>query len=209
VGERPLEQSRLRRAFVVCLSATSVKMTAMDYEYQPHQPANHHPFRCVDLVAAPEAFPPDRLLAQGARPGRTWRYPGLKEHIALAGFRPDPGYPARAGSDASRPVIVVRPPADLVVSTGGSMNREAAAHQRRPRGAVRRPTHGGGAALRVALAHPRRTSPPSQRQPSAPCFTCRAPLPCKGVCTATLNQDHAAWNGRRFDTMIRACHKGG
>ena len=55
----------MRRAFVVCLSATSVMMTAMDYEYQP---ANHLAFRCADLVAVPEVFPPDRLLAQGARP---------------------------------------------------------------------------------------------------------------------------------------------
>ena len=87
-------------------------MTAMDYEYQP---ANHLAFRCADLVAVPEAFPLDRLLAQGARPGRTWRYPGLKEHIALAGFTPDPGYLARAGIDASRPVVVVRPPADMAL----------------------------------------------------------------------------------------------
>ena len=91
----------MRRAFVVCLSATSVMMTAMDCEYQP---ANHLAFRGADLVAVPEAFPLDRLLAHGARPGRTWRYPGLKEHIALAGFTPDPGYLARAGIDASHPV---------------------------------------------------------------------------------------------------------
>jgi len=87
-------------------------MTAMDYEYQP---ANHLAFRCADLVAAPEAFSLDRLLAQGARPGRIWRYPGLKEHIALAGFTPDLGYLGRAGIDASRPVIVVRPPADMAL----------------------------------------------------------------------------------------------
>ena len=124
-------------------------MTAMDYEYQP---ANHLAFRCADLVAVPEALPLDRLLAQGAKPERTWRYPGLKEHIPLAGFTPDPGYLGRAGIDASRPVVVVRPPADLeaagcgallwrgealdgrqlvagadaVVSAGGGMNREAA-----------------------------------------------------------------------------------
>ena len=93
-------------------------MTAMDDEYQPHQPyqpANHLAFRCADLVAVPEVFPLDRLLAQGARPGRTWRYPGLKEHISLAGFMPDPGYLARAGIDASRPVVVARPPADMAL----------------------------------------------------------------------------------------------
>lgn len=87
-------------------------MTAMDYEYQP---ANHLAFRCADLVAVPEVFPLDRLLAQGAGPGKTWRYPGLKEHIALAGFMADPGYLGGAGIDTSRPVIVVRPPADMAL----------------------------------------------------------------------------------------------
>ena len=87
-------------------------MTAMDYEYQP---ANHLAFRCADLVAVPDVFPLDRLRAQGAWPGKTWRYPGLKEHIALAGFAPDPGYLGRAGIDMSRPVVVVRPPADMAL----------------------------------------------------------------------------------------------
>jgi predicted glycosyltransferase len=87
-------------------------MTAMDYEYQP---ANHLAFRCADLVAVPDVFPLDRLEAQGARPSKTWRYPGLKEHIALAGFTADPGYLGRAGIDTSRPVVVVRPPADMAL----------------------------------------------------------------------------------------------
>jgi predicted glycosyltransferase len=87
-------------------------MTAMDYEYQP---ANHLAFRCADLVAVPDVFPLDRLKAQGARPGKTWRYPGLKEHIALAGFAADLGYLASAGIDTSRPVIVVRPPGDMAL----------------------------------------------------------------------------------------------
>jgi len=47
-----------------------------------------------------------------------------------------------------------------------------------------------------------------KRQPFAPCFTCRAQLPCSGGCTATINRDLVAWNGRRFDTLIRVCHKG-
>lgn len=84
-------------------------VTAMDYEFQP---ANHLAFRCADLVAVPDVFPLDALRRQGARPRTTWRYPGLKEEIALAGFEPDPGYLARAGVDVSRPVVAVRPPAD-------------------------------------------------------------------------------------------------
>jgi uncharacterized protein len=87
-------------------------VAAMDYEFQP---ANHLAFRCASLVAVPDAFPLDRLRAQGASPRRTWRYRGLKEHIALAGFAPDPGYLAGAGIDASRPVVVVRPPADMAL----------------------------------------------------------------------------------------------
>jgi predicted glycosyltransferase len=87
-------------------------VTAMDYEYQP---ANHLAFRCADLVVVPDVFPLDHLRAQGARPRKTWRYPGLKEHIALAGFRPDRTYLDRNGIDSSRPVIVVRPPADMAL----------------------------------------------------------------------------------------------
>jgi predicted glycosyltransferase len=87
-------------------------VTAMDYEFQP---ANHLAFRCASLVAVPDVFPLDRLRAQGAPPRKTWRYRGLKEHIALAGFAPDPGYMAGAGIDDSRPVVVVRPPADMAL----------------------------------------------------------------------------------------------
>ena len=87
-------------------------VTAMDYEFQP---ANHLAFRCADLVAVPDTFPLDRLRAQGARARKVWRYRGLKEHIALAGFAPDPGYLAGAGIDDSRPVVVVRPPADMAL----------------------------------------------------------------------------------------------
>ncbi len=87
-------------------------MTAMDYEVQP---ANHLAFRCADLVAVPDVFPLDRLRAQGARPGKTWRYPGLKEHIALAGFIPKPGYLAAQGFNDDRPLAVVRPPAGMAL----------------------------------------------------------------------------------------------
>jgi len=86
--------------------------TAMDYEFQP---ANHLAFRCARLIAVPEAFPLDRLRLQGASPRRTWRYPGLKEDITLAGFVPEVGYVEAAGIDVSRPVVVVRPPADMAL----------------------------------------------------------------------------------------------
>jgi len=87
-------------------------VTAMDYEFQP---ANHVAFRCADLIVVPDTYPLDRLRAQGARPRKVWRYQGLKEHITLAGFAPHPGYLAGCGIDDSRPVVVVRPPADMAL----------------------------------------------------------------------------------------------
>ena len=87
-------------------------LTAMDYE---HQPANHVAFRCADLVAVPELFPLDLLRRQGARPYKTWRYSGLKEEVALAGFTPNRGYISDEGIDDSKVVVVVRPPADMAL----------------------------------------------------------------------------------------------
>ena len=87
-------------------------MTAMDYEFQP---ANHLAFRCADVVAVPDAYPLDALRRQGASPQRTWRYPGLKEEITLSGFEPDPAYLEGLGIDPSKPVVVVRPPADMAL----------------------------------------------------------------------------------------------
>jgi len=87
-------------------------MTAMDYEFQP---ANHLAFRCADLVAVPDTYPLDALERQGARPQRTWRYPGLKEEITLAGFEPRPAYLEGLAVDSSKAVVIVRPPADMAL----------------------------------------------------------------------------------------------
>ena len=87
-------------------------MTAMDYEFQP---ANHLAFRCADLVAVPDAYPLDALERQGASPQRTWRYPGLKEEITLAGFEPRPAYLEGLAIDSSKAVVIVRPPADMAL----------------------------------------------------------------------------------------------
>ncbi len=96
-------------------------VTAMDYEFQP---ANHLAFRCASLVAVPDVFPLDALQHQGADLSKVWRYSGLKEQIALAGFAPEPGYLERAGvtpapvmapAGAAPPVVVVRPPADMAL----------------------------------------------------------------------------------------------
>jgi predicted glycosyltransferase len=90
-------------------------VTAMDYEFQP---ANHLAFRCASLVAVPDVYPLDALRRQGAKLSKVWRYSGLKEEIALAGFVPEPGYLQQAGilpPAATPPVVVVRPPADMAL----------------------------------------------------------------------------------------------
>jgi len=87
-------------------------MTAMDYE---HQPANHLAFRLATAIALPEALPVALTARQGASRRKTWRYPGIKEDISLAGFRAEPGYLASVGLDPSRVTAVVRPPADMAL----------------------------------------------------------------------------------------------
>jgi uncharacterized protein len=87
-------------------------VTAMDYEFQP---ANHVAFRAANLVVVPDVFPLDILKSQGAGADKVWRYPGLKEEIALAGFEPDATYLRTACIDDSKAVIVVRPPADMAL----------------------------------------------------------------------------------------------
>lgn len=87
-------------------------MTAMDYE---HQPANHLAFRAATLVAVPEVLPAALLASQGATARKTWRYPGLKEQVALAGFSPSPDYLRSVGLDPERVTAVVRPPADFAL----------------------------------------------------------------------------------------------
>jgi uncharacterized protein len=87
-------------------------VTAMDYEFQP---ANHVAFRAANLVVVPDVFPLDILRSQGGRADKVWRYPGLKEEIALAGFEPDATYLRTACIDDSKAVIVVRPPAGMAL----------------------------------------------------------------------------------------------
>lgn len=87
-------------------------LTAMDYEYQP---ANHLAFRAATVVAVPEVLPAAVLASQGATARKTWRYPGLKEQVALAGFTPSPDYLRSVGLDPARVTVVVRPPADFAL----------------------------------------------------------------------------------------------
>jgi predicted glycosyltransferase len=126
------------------------RSTMFDYEWAAVQ----HTVNCrlAQAVVVPEAIPPDRLDRYGAR-GKLQRYPGLKEEYYLADFAPDTAVLDELAIDAAQPIAVVRTPpevslyhrfehslfadvldaqsliafSDLVVSAGGTMNREAVA----------------------------------------------------------------------------------
>lgn len=86
-------------------------VTVADYEYQP---ANHLAFRVARTVIVPKGFDDVALRRQGARSGRVVYFDGLKEHVTLEDFTPDPGFPARLqalGVPAGAIVATMRPPA--------------------------------------------------------------------------------------------------
>lgn len=82
-------------------------VTMMDYE---HQPANHLSFRVAARVLVPEAFPARALARFGASERKVRRYPGYKEELYLAGWRPDDDGLRGLGSDDARVLAVMRPP---------------------------------------------------------------------------------------------------
>jgi hypothetical protein len=84
-------------------------VTMMDYE---HQPANHLSFRLAHRVIVPAAFPEAALRRFGVSDARVVRYPGFKEELYLAGFRPDPAVLDELGLDREQVTAVMRPPPD-------------------------------------------------------------------------------------------------
>jgi predicted glycosyltransferase len=87
--------------------------TTFDYEFALAQ----HQFgaRAATRVVVPEAIPAERLRRYGLRPPKLARYAGLKEEYYLADFEPDPTVPVELGVDASRIVVVLRPPPDIAL----------------------------------------------------------------------------------------------
>jgi len=93
-------------------------VTCMDYEYQP---ANHLAFRLAQKVVVPRDFDRRALQQQGGLPGKVAFFDGLKEHIAMADFRPDPAFPRvleKLGIGHDDILITMRPPA-----TGAAYHR--------------------------------------------------------------------------------------
>ena len=82
-------------------------VTLMDYE---HQPLNHLCFRLARRVIVPESFPADMLRKFGAAQ-KTLSYPGVKEQIYLADFKPQADFRTKENLPVDRPLVVIRPPA--------------------------------------------------------------------------------------------------
>jgi len=87
-------------------------VTSMDYE---HQPANHLAFRCADWLFVPAAFPDEALRQLGAPRRKVWKFPGIKEDIALAGFSPDPAFRSSLAVGEDEALVIVRPPATFAL----------------------------------------------------------------------------------------------
>jgi uncharacterized protein len=82
-------------------------VTMMDYEYQP---ANHVSFRLAHRILVPRVFPQTALRRFGASPDKIIRFPGLKEELYLAGFKPDPTVLAELELHRRSVIAVLRPP---------------------------------------------------------------------------------------------------
>jgi predicted glycosyltransferase len=61
-------------------------VTASDFE---HQPANHLAFRLATRIFMPEALRRTNVSQQGATPGKSVFYPGLKEELYVGDFEPN------------------------------------------------------------------------------------------------------------------------
>jgi uncharacterized protein len=86
--------------------------TMFDYEFASVQ----HQINCrlADTVVVPDAIPPSRLYAYGAR-GKIAAYTGLKEEYYLADFQPVPTVLEELALELSRPLVVVRTPPELAL----------------------------------------------------------------------------------------------
>jgi uncharacterized protein len=82
-----------------------------DYEYAVTQ----HRIGCrlARRVMFPDSVPPERLRRFGVGPEKLFPYPGLKEEYYLYDFEPDAEALRRLLVDASRVVVIVRPPPDV------------------------------------------------------------------------------------------------
>ncbi len=89
-----------------------------DYEHAGLQ--RQLAFRVARRVLAPDAIPVDAMRRAGAKPGKLFRYPGLKEEYYLSDFDPDAAVLDELGLDRQRVLVVVRPPPETSAYHAGN-----------------------------------------------------------------------------------------
>lgn len=85
-------------------------ITFMDYEYHPLNPVA---FRLAAMVVVPLDYNRALLERQVKDLRKVRRFPGLKEHISILDFAPDPGFPDMLrdlGVSPEELVVTMRPP---------------------------------------------------------------------------------------------------
>ena len=108
-------------------------ITMMDYE---HQPANHLAFRLAARVLVPEAYPEGRARHQGAG-AKLVRYPGFKEEVTFADFKPDPRFRDAIDVATDAVLAALRPPPEgALYHRGGNPLFDAALARVAASGAV-------------------------------------------------------------------------
>lgn len=87
-------------------------VTMFDYEWAKVQ----HNVNCrlARRVIVPDAIPPERLFAYGAK-GKIHSYPGLKEEYYLSDFEPDEQVLGELGLDRSKVLVLLRTPPEVAL----------------------------------------------------------------------------------------------
>lgn len=81
-----------------------------DYEGQP---GNHIVCRVARRLIVPDVFCKAHLHRYGATDAKIVTYPGIKEQVYLAAFKPNPTFRDRLGISADRIVATMRPPSTV------------------------------------------------------------------------------------------------
>jgi uncharacterized protein len=83
----------------------------MDYEYQP---ANYGVFHLASRVIVPRGYDENVLYRQCGNRRKAVFFDGLKEHVTMVGFHPDPSFPdllGQMGVTSDDVLVTTRPAA--------------------------------------------------------------------------------------------------
>ena len=98
-----------RTLAVACGMMRIPNVTAFDYEHVAVGVFG----RFCDAVYVADAVDPDYIVSRGVPRATLRSYPGLKEEVYAAGYRPREDLVAKLGIDTRKVIVVMRPPATL------------------------------------------------------------------------------------------------